>query len=365
MNGHTTSVVIQSGVPGIVWGKPGTGKTSWIQEFAKATGAHLEAVIASIREPSDFAGLPIITDDGGVNMAPPNWAKRLCEAVERGQPAILFLDELSTAPPAVQSALLRVVFERVVGDLQLPQEVRIIAAANPTDTSSGTWTLSAALANRFVHIDWDIEPKMWVEGMTNGWEMDNDMHILSENWMDGHSQVVSLISSFIQHRPALLLNEPDNTEESGGAWASPRSWDNATVLLTAARSAGLNKTRTLEILIGCVGRGAATEFLTWEKNLDLQDPEDLLKKPDSFKVPDRGDKVFAVLSSVVTACRGDMTEKRWLAAWEILGTAAKAGKADIAAIPARNLVKARTDKLPIPQDVKEFLPVLTAAGLVG
>jgi hypothetical protein len=365
MNGHALSVVIQSGVPGIAWGKPGTGKTSWVKEFAEETGAHLESVIASIREPSDFAGLPVITDDGSVRMAAPQWAINLKDAVERGQPAILFLDELSTAPPAVQSALLRVVFERVVGELELPEEVRIIAASNPTGTSSGTWTLSAALANRFVHLDWDIEPKTWVEGMTNGWEMENDMHILPEDWMDGFEQNVSLISSFIQHRPALLLNEPDNTEESGGAWPSPRSWENAAKILTAARSVDMNKTQTLQLLIGCVGKGAATEFLTWEQNLDLQDPEMLLKTPNKFEVPDRGDKVFAVLSAVVTAARGDLTEERWLNAWQVLGKAAKKGKADVAAIPARNLVKARTDDLPIPQDVKEFLPVLNAAGLVG
>jgi hypothetical protein len=365
MNGHALSVVIQSGVPGIAWGKPGTGKTSWIKEFAEETGAHLESVIASIREPSDFAGLPVITDKGDVKMAAPAWAIRLKDAVEAGKPAILFLDELSTAPPAVQSALLRVVFERVVGELELPEEVRIVAASNPTDTSSGTWTLSAALANRFVHIDWDIEPKTWVEGMTNGWDMENDMHILPEDWESGFPQIVSLISAFIQHRPALLLNEPDNTEEAGGAWPSPRSWENAARIMTAARSAGLDKTYTLELLIGCVGRGAATEFLTWEQNLDLQDPEMLLADPKKFKVPDRGDKVFAVLSAVVTAARGDLSEPRWTAAWNVLGQAAKAGKADIAAIPARNLVKARTDKLPIPQDVKEFLPVLNAAGLVG
>jgi hypothetical protein len=36
---------------------------------------------------------------------------------------ILFLDEISTDPPAVQVALLRVVLERVVGDFELPADV--------------------------------------------------------------------------------------------------------------------------------------------------------------------------------------------------------------------------------------------------
>jgi hypothetical protein len=51
-----------------------------------------EVVIASIREPSDFAGLPIVAD-GGVRFAPPRWARRLAAAGHD----ILFLDEISTA----------------------------------------------------------------------------------------------------------------------------------------------------------------------------------------------------------------------------------------------------------------------------
>src|SRR5262245_62386462 len=88
-----------------------------------------EVVIASIREPSDFAGLPVVVADGGVRFAPPRWARRL-HGAGRG---VLFLDEISTAPPAVQAALLRVVLERVVGDLELPAAVAVVAAANPPE----------------------------------------------------------------------------------------------------------------------------------------------------------------------------------------------------------------------------------------
>src|SRR5689334_24270832 len=79
--------------------------------MAEVMGLPCETVIASSREPSDFAGLPIVVG-GEVRFAPPAWARRLAEA-GRG---LLFLDELSTAPPAVQAALLRVVLERAVGD---------------------------------------------------------------------------------------------------------------------------------------------------------------------------------------------------------------------------------------------------------
>jgi len=361
MNGKAAFIAVQTGVPIILWGKPGTGKTSWVKMLAEHLELPAEIVIASIREPSDFAGLPIITKSDDVRLAPPDWARRLAEA-KRG---ILFLDELSTAPPAVQSAALRVVQERVVGDIYIDKNVWIIAAANPTDTSSGTWTLSAALANRFLHIDWNIAPKAWVEGMLGGWLVNTDICKLPENWQQHLEQTRAFVASFIQARPALLLNEPDNADQAGRAWPSPRTWEMLSLVLAASRSVNADTEAEIALLAGCVGEGPASEFLVWERNLDLPNPEELLAKPSSFKVPKRGDQTFAILSAVVAAAKGKLTKSRWLKAWEILGMAATEGHADIAAIPAKTLARARTSNLPVPPAIKAFLPILEMAGLLG
>ena len=61
---------------------------------------------------------------------------------------ILFLDQLSTAPPAVQAALLRVALERTVCDLELPAGVAVVAAANPPEQAASGWDLSRPLASR-------------------------------------------------------------------------------------------------------------------------------------------------------------------------------------------------------------------------
>ena len=106
------SISVQAGVPVLLWGSPGTGKTSVVRALGERLGWPTEIVIGSIREPADFAGLPVVID-GAVQMAPPLWARRLAAAGH----GLLFLDELTTAPPAVQAAMLRVVLERVVGDL--------------------------------------------------------------------------------------------------------------------------------------------------------------------------------------------------------------------------------------------------------
>jgi MoxR-like ATPase len=130
-------VALVARVPVLLWGAPGTGKTSTTRALAAAMGIPCETVIASIREPSDFAGLPVV-DGVSVLFAPPRWAEQLT-AAGRG---VLFLDEISTAPPAVQAALLRVVLERTVGDLQLPDDV--VVGCGP-DVRSRAASLSSPL----------------------------------------------------------------------------------------------------------------------------------------------------------------------------------------------------------------------------
>lgn len=124
------TLAVAADLPVLLWGEPGIGKTAALTQLADDLGLPLTTVIASVHEPSDFSGLPVVGDDPaeqGVPMAPPDWAVRLVRAGH----GLLFLDELSTAPPAVQAALLRLVLERRVGALQLPPGVRIVAAANP------------------------------------------------------------------------------------------------------------------------------------------------------------------------------------------------------------------------------------------
>ena len=134
----------RAGVAVCLWGDPGIGKSALIQAAAAADGVPCETVIGSMREPSDFAGLPVVTDDG-VRMEPPSWARRLHEA----QAGSLFLDELSTSPPAVHAAMLGVALGRRVGDLLLPRAVQVVAAANPPERAADGWDLTPPLANRF------------------------------------------------------------------------------------------------------------------------------------------------------------------------------------------------------------------------
>ena len=101
----TTVTVIdacgRAAVPVLLLSDPGMGKSSLVRGIASAEGVPCETVLGSIREPADVAGLPLVTD-AGVVLSPPAFARRL--AAEGA--GYLFLDELTTCPPAVQAAML-------------------------------------------------------------------------------------------------------------------------------------------------------------------------------------------------------------------------------------------------------------------
>jgi len=353
------SIAIQTGLPVLVWGSPGVGKTSFVKALGARLGLPVEVVIASIREPSDFSGLPI-ADNGTVHFAPPAWAQRLAQ-VGRG---ILFLDEISTAPPAVQAALLRVVLDRVVGDLKLPADVAVVAAANPPEEAAGGWDLTPPLANRFVHLHWRVDVEAWTTGMTAGWP-EPEVPVLPAGWKEDIPAARSLVASFVKARPHLLLQVPKEESEAGKAWPSPRSWDMAATVYAACDAAGVGKDVTAELIVGCVGEGPGLEFLAWVEEMDLPDPEELLKHPHKFKLPSRGDRAYAVLSSIVSAAIRNLTPERWLAAWQILASAAEQGGKDVAASAARALARAKTSELPVPvKELREFIPLLQKAGVM-
>src|SRR2546425_3445582 len=134
----------RAGVAVCLWGDPGIGKSALIQAAAEADGVPCETVIGSLREPSDFAGLPVVADDG-VRLEPPAWAKRL-QAAEAGY---LFLDELSTSPPAVQAAMLGVALERRGGGLLLPRAVQGVAGGQPPGAGARRPGLTPPPPDRF------------------------------------------------------------------------------------------------------------------------------------------------------------------------------------------------------------------------
>ena len=124
------------GLPLMLAGDPGTGKTSMVTAEARALGMQVKVNIASISDPTDYGGIPVAPADGSrfAHMLLPQWAREVFGWQGAG---VLVFDEFTTVSPAVQAALLRVVLERYVGDAQLPDRVRVVGAMNPPEQAAG------------------------------------------------------------------------------------------------------------------------------------------------------------------------------------------------------------------------------------
>ncbi|MFI0544135.1 AAA family ATPase [Streptomyces sp. WSLK1-3] len=347
------TLAVAADLPVLLWGEPGIGKTAALTQLAEALDLPLTTVIASVHEPSDFSGLPVVGDDPatqGVPMAPPDWAVRLVRA-GRG---LLFLDELSTTPPAVQAALLRLVLERRIGALQLPPGVRIVAAANPRSSAADGWELSPPLANRFVHLQWTHDHEVVVRGLGGTWPRATlprlDPCKLPEAVEFARRAVCALLAA----RPTLVHRLPAGETRRGGPWPSPRSWDMTLSLVAFATAAGSARDVLSLLVRGTVGDGPGLELLASLDRLDLPDPEDVLADPAGAVLPERGDLRQAVLDGVVAAVRARPDRARWDAAWAVLVRALETGAPDLVVVPATTLASLRQQDWDVPETIERL-----------
>ncbi|WP_435820618.1 AAA family ATPase [Micromonospora purpureochromogenes] len=347
------TLAVAADLPVLLWGEPGIGKTAALTQLAASLDLPLTTVIASVHEPSDFSGLPVVGDDPavqGVPMAPPDWAVRLVRA-GRG---LLFLDELSTAPPAVQAALLRLVLERRIGALRLPPGVRIVAAANPRSSAADGWELSPPLANRFVHLQWTHDHEVVVRGLGGTWPRAAlprlDPRRLSAAVAFARRAVCGLLSA----RPTLVHRLPTTEGRRGGPWPSPRSWEITLRLIAFATAAGTSRDVLSMLVRGAVGDGPGLELLASIDRMDLPDPEVLLADPAAAVLPERGDLRQAVLDGVVEAVRRRPEKSRWDAAWTLLVRALDTGAPDLVVVPASTLATLRREDWDVPASIERL-----------
>ncbi|MCC3312614.1 AAA family ATPase [Nocardia africana] len=354
------TLAVAADLPVLLWGEPGIGKTAALTQLSETLDLPLTTVIASVHEPSDFSGLPVVGEDPaahGVPLAPPDWAVRLVRA-GRG---LLFLDELSTAPPAVQAALLRLVLERRIGALRLPAGVRIVAAANPRSSAADGWELSPPLANRFVHLTWTHDPDVVVRGLGGVWPRASLPTLDPEKFPEAVAFARRAVCGLLAARPALVHRMPSGEARRGGAWPSPRSWDMTLRLIAFATAAGVGRDVVSLLVRGTVGDGPGFELLTSIDRMDLPDPEQLLADPGAARLPERGDLRQAVLDAVVAAVRRQPEKSRWDAAWALLAKAVETGAPDLVVVPATTLAALRRDQWEIPASIEQLAGMVSVS----
>ncbi|HHQ42675.1 MAG TPA: AAA family ATPase [Chromatiales bacterium] len=266
-----TSVEAGRHTPVMLWGPPGVGKSQIVAQVAEAHGAPVVDIRLSQLEPSDLRGIPFRVD-GRVEWAIPSM---LPDAERHGPKGILFLDEITSAPPAVSAAAYQLILDRRLGDYTVPPGWAIFAAGNRHGDRGVTYPMPTPLANRFAHLD--VEPNLddWVA------------------WAHGAGIDERLIA-FLRFRPELLFDF--DPAQNPIAFPSPRSWEFAH---RALAKFGDDPQLLPGALAACVGQAAGVELAAFLENLEKMPDIDAIVRGEDVEVPEGIDLQYAVASALV------------------------------------------------------------------
>src|SRR5574338_450522 len=149
------STASQAHTPVMLWGPPGVGKSQIIAQIAAAHGVRLIDIRLSQMEPTDLRGVPFRKGDT-VEWSVP---ALLPDAARHGARGILFLDEITAAPPTVTAAAYQLILDRRLGEYRVPDGWVIFAAGNRYGDRGVSYVMPAPLANRFTHYETEPEPE--------------------------------------------------------------------------------------------------------------------------------------------------------------------------------------------------------------
>lgn len=257
--------------PAFIWGPPGVGKSSVVRTIALRRKLQLLDIRASLLDPTDLRGIPTVTDDKA-RWCPPSFLPS-----DPNSEGILFFDELNAAAPLVQASLYQLTLDRRVGEYILPEKWRILAAGNRAEDSSLTFRMPAALSNRFVHLDFEVDFDDWRK-----WAVGHDIH--------------PLVLGFLSTRQELLFN----MDHSDKGFPTPRSWEMVSdILVTLGQAKDAQ-----DILIGTVGEAAAIEFMGYCDNALSEDAiKAILADPENATLPEKLGDQYALISYVTSAVK--------------------------------------------------------------
>lgn len=269
----------------MLWGMPGVGKSQGVRQLAaylqRSTGKHV--VVTDVRlllfNPIDLRGIPTadVNKEFAIWLRPKIFDMRAADDTIN----VLFLDEISAAPPSVQAAAYQITLDRVIGEHRLPDNCIVMAAGNRVTDKSVAYKMPKALSNRLCHIQIEVDFKSWNE------------------WAE-RSHLDKRVIGFLSNRRDMLCTF--DAAKDDVAYATPRSWEMVSTVLLEGGYA--NPRDAFALIAGLVGVGLANEFCAWcRTHASIPDIARILRG-DYPAAPTSPDALYATLRLFV-ATAGD------------------------------------------------------------
>jgi hypothetical protein len=278
--------------PVFLWGPPGIGKSELVEGITQELGGYMIDLRLGQCEPTDIRGIPFYNKDKGVM----DWAAPVdlpdAELAAKYPIIVLFLDEMNSAPPAVQSAAYQLILNRRVGKYVLPDNVVMVAAGNRESDKGVTFRMPTPLANRFVHQEIRVDHQSW-----ETWAVNHKIH----------KDVVGYIGFAKQD-----LFDFD-ARSASRSFATPRSWS---FVSDFCEDNDISDAELTNLIAGTVGEGIAIKFMAHRKVAGkMPKPDDVLSgKVTTLDTKEVSAQYSLAVSLCYTlqeryqACKGDKAE---------------------------------------------------------
>lgn len=214
----------------MIWGPAGVGKSQAVQEFSQEQGKTLYDVRLPLLDPVDLRGIGV-----------PDLQNRKCvwlppEFIPTQPNSVLFLDEITAAPPSLQALAYQLTLDRQIGETKLPPDCQVVCAGNRVTDRGVAYTMPSPLANRLFHLEVQADLGSWRQW---AYARGIDPRIIS---------FLTLRSEFLHKMDAAT---------AGQAWPSPRSWAFTHRMLHS----GLGASDLGVAVAACIGVAATKEFI--------------------------------------------------------------------------------------------------------
>lgn len=267
---------ISSKLKVLIKGKPGVGKSDIVEAAAKLAGADLVLSHPAVSDPTDYKGMPAITNGGTeAHFLPFGDLKKLIDASKL---TVCFMDDIGQAPHGVQAALMQLILARRVNGHRISDHVVFMGATNDTSHRAGVHSILEPVKSRW-HTIVELEPNVddWCD------------------WAYAHGMPDEIIG-FIKFRPEFLCKFEPSRELVNSP--SPRTVAAVGQLVNAGIT-------DHEAISGAAGEGFAAEFLGFLKVFRaLPNIESILRDPQMATVPDEPTALYAVTAALVRKLTG-------------------------------------------------------------
>lgn len=265
--------------PVLITGAPGIGKSALAYALAASMNLPLIELRLTYMEPPDMLGL-YDTKDGRTVRCSPSW-------IPTKEPALVFFDEVTAAPMAMQVAAYEPFLDRKVGGVPFAPGSYVMAAGNRLEDRAAAQRMSTALNNRCAHIEMRADAEQWLTEF-----------FWTHPLVDSHPESVIPVGQFLEwQRPSLHAFDPSSKES---AFPSPRTWEMVMRICATDRPQASQD----RAIIQTIGQGVGSMFCTFRGMMkEIPSVDSILNDPGHALIPENMSARMATLSTLAQVAK--------------------------------------------------------------